>query len=134
MIFSLFVFVVLISGLISNTNIWDNYEQSFFLVTIIREAKIEGLEMMMALLRREGDGLGDMHMIINAVLTQVKNLRSQITRKALNCMAILFECASRSAESVSESFIFLFNITYIFLVIDYCVLFLLLLLSFYLEI
>lgn len=58
--------------------------------------------MITTLLRREGDGLGDMHMIINAVLKQVKNLRSQITRKALNCMTDIFECASRSAESVSN--------------------------------
>ena len=78
-----------------NKTVYNNY-----ILYITREAKIEGLEMMMALLRREGDGLGDMHMIINAVLKQVKNLRSQITRKALNCMAIIFECASRSAESV----------------------------------
>ena len=54
----------------------------------------------MVLLRREGDGTGDMHMIVDAVLKQVKNLRSQITRKALTCMTVLFNYAPRSAEAV----------------------------------
>ncbi|XP_066926889.1 TOG array regulator of axonemal microtubules protein 1-like [Clytia hemisphaerica] len=67
------------------------------------ESKIDGLDMTLELLKKEGDDLCEGHAVVTAILNQVKNLRSQITRKALNCIGQAFVHAPRTCEPDLEA-------------------------------
>ncbi|XP_002157731.4 TOG array regulator of axonemal microtubules protein 1 isoform X1 [Hydra vulgaris] len=67
------------------------------------ENKCEGITMVRQLLRTHQDAvIGQFHLVVEAVLNEVKNLRSQVTRAALGCVAELFEYVPKMAESETE--------------------------------
>ena len=66
--------------------------------------KIDGLRQISQLSSQNGDVLqSDMHSIVLAVLGEIRNLRSQVCRQAIQTVSQLFQHCGKAMEQVSLS-------------------------------
>ena len=66
--------------------------------------KIDGLRLISQLSSQNGDVLqSDMHNIVLAVLGEIRNLRSQVCRQAIQTVGQLFQHCGKAMEQVSHS-------------------------------
>lgn len=71
-------------------------------LTFHRESQVEGTESIARLTKNHHSIIqGDLHNINLALLKLAKNLRSQVSRAAIQAFTILFDTLKRSMESVS---------------------------------
>lgn len=71
------------------------------LCAFYRETKCEGITLLRRILSDQRETINEFHSVVGAILTEVKNLRSQVTRNALNCIGDVFAYSPKSCEVVS---------------------------------
>ena len=68
-----------------------------------REIKCEGLQYVRRLVKHHADVVAaQLHSVTLAVVEEVKNLRSQVSRSALCCLRDMFQCLGRQMDPVSS--------------------------------